>query len=129
MNTSNNNQTKILNLTFDQFLDSIGDISQIDIVYLYIFPVIGIIGTILNIINTRIFFHKKFDKPNFIYYKVISIAYLVDTVLVNAYGICYSPRYLPYPNTNITVMVQLIYVPIGNHNNFFLNIQMRRIFY
>lgn len=45
-----NNRTYI-NLTFDQFLDSIDDIWLIDIAYLYIIPIIGIIGTIFNAIN------------------------------------------------------------------------------
>jgi hypothetical protein len=102
-----------LNQTFDQFLNSLSLFWLIDIVYLYIVPLIGISGTILNIINVWIFSHNDFGQPSFFYLRVMSGFHLVNTFLVIAYGICFSPRFLPRVNTYYTALVQLIYVPIG----------------
>ena len=103
-----------LNQTFDQFLNSLNDIWLIDIVYLYIFPLISISGTLFNILNLWIFSHKDFaSQPSFFYLRVMSGFHLVCTILVIAYGICFSPRFLPRVNTYYTSLVQLIYVPIG----------------
>jgi len=114
MNSSSN--FTFQNQTFAEFLDSLGDIWLIDIIYLYIFPLIGLSGTIFNVFNVWIFYRREFDQPNFFYFRVMSAFYLADTILVNGYGICYSPRYLPKVNTYYTVLVQLIYVPIGKGN-------------
>ena len=112
MNASSNFSFK--NQTFDEFFDSIGDVWLIDVIYLYIFPLIGVSGTIFNIINIWIFSQRDFSMSYFFYFRVLSAFYLIDTLLVNGYGICYSPRLLPLgANTQLTVLVQLIYVPIG----------------
>ena len=103
-----------LNQTFDQFLDSIGDIWQVNIVFLYIFPLIGVSGTIFNTLNLWIFSHKEFaSQPSFFYLRVMSGFHMVCTILVIAYGICYSPRFLPRVDTYYTSLVQVIYIPIG----------------
>jgi hypothetical protein len=110
MNASSSNFS---NQTLDQFLDSIGDVGPVDLVYLYLLPFIGVSGTIFNIINLWIFSHKEFSQPSFFYFRVMSGFHLIDTMLVIAYGICFSPRYLPRVNTYYTALVQLIYIPIG----------------
>ena len=93
MNASSNFSFK--NQTFDEFFDSIGDVWLIDVIYLYIFPLIGVSGTIFNIINIWIFSQRDFSMSYFFYFRVLSAFFLIDTLLVNAYGICYSPRLLP----------------------------------
>ena len=124
MNASSN--FSFQNQTFDEFFDSIGDVWIIDVIYLYIFPLIGVIGTIFNIINIWIFSQREFSMPYFFYFRVLSAFYLIDTILVIGYGICYSPRLLPKVNTELTVLVQLIYVPIGE---LFLNNWVLRLTY
>ncbi len=100
------------NQTFDEYLDSIGDIWFIDIIYLYIFPFIGVCGTILNIINVWIFSHKEFKENLFFYIRVMSVLNLILTLFAIGYGICFSPRYLPKVNTYFTNIGQIIYISI-----------------
>ena len=102
-----------LNQTFDEFLDSIGDVGPVDLVYLYLLPFIGVSGTIFNIINVWIFSHKDFSQPSFFYLRVMSGFHMVGTMSAIAYGICFSPRFLPRVNTYAIAVVQLIHVPLG----------------
>ena len=101
------------NTTFDEFLVSIGDIWLIDIIYLFILPLIGITGSILNAFSIWIFFLKDFTRKNFFLCQVLSVVNFICTFLTIAYGICFSPRYLPFSDTYIMTLVQLIYIPIS----------------
>ena len=112
-----NSSSNISYQTLGQFLDSLGGFWFIDIIYLYLLPFIGVSGTIFNILNLWIFSHKEFSQPSFFYFRVMSGFHLVDTLLVIAYGICFSPRFLPIVNTYYTSLVQLIYIPIGKYVN------------
>jgi len=102
-----------VNQTLDQFLDSIGDVWYLDLVYMCLFPIISFFGIIFNAANVWIFFHKDFAQPNFFYFRITSIFYLIHSFWIAAYGICASPRYMPYSNTYIITLVQLIYIPLG----------------
>ena len=85
-----------LNQTFAEILDSIGYVCFVDMIYLTLFPIIGITGTIFNIINAWIYFNKEFDQPGFFYFKLLSVVQCGNTFLAIAYGISYSPRYFPF---------------------------------
>ena len=106
--------TDFLNQTFAEFLDSIGYVWFVDMTYLTLFPIIGMTGTIFNIINAWIYSNKEFDQPFFFYFRLLSVVQCVYTFLAIAYGISYSPRYFPFgADSYILILVQLIYIPIG----------------
>ena len=109
----------IPNLTFDEFIDSIGGNRYIDLVYFYFFPVISVVGIVLNVTNILIFFrHKEFAQENFFYFRVTSVCYLIHSFLAMAYGLCTSPRFWPFGNSYIIIIVQISYIPAGNKNYF-----------
>jgi len=115
----NNTNTTFENVTFDQFLSSIGDYWFIDVVYLFIIPTIGFMGTFLNLICIWIFYQKDFNQENFFYYRMLSIFDLIDNVLAIPYGICFSPRFLSFPNAYFMNIVQCVYKPISKSYVYF----------
>jgi hypothetical protein len=98
------NQTEF---TFEDFLDSIGDVKIIDLIYLVVLPFIGLLGFFLNLTSMLIFFKNEFSHPMFVYYRVLTIFYASHLFFLFPYGICFSPRYLYLPlpkkiNTHFT---------------------------
>ena len=110
----------VQNLSFDEFVDSLGGNRYIDRAYFYIFPMISIVGIVFNVTNVLILFrHKEFSKENFFYFRVTSVCYLIHSFLAMAYGLCASPRFWPFGNLYMIIIVQISYLTVGNTNNFF----------
>ena len=86
----------ILNLTIDEYLDSIGNVLIIDILYMYVNTTVTILGTLLSGICIWIFFNKEFDQSFYLYYKILSINSFIHEFLGFWYSICYSPRFVPF---------------------------------
>ena len=109
----------IQNLTFNEFINSIGGNWETDLVYFYLFPIISVVGIVFNVTNILIFFHhKEFAQENFFYCRVTSVCYLIHSFLAMAYGLCTSPRFWPFGNSYIIIIVQISYIPAGNKNYF-----------
>jgi len=118
----------IQNLTFDEFINSIGGNWETDLVYFYLFPVISVVGIVFNVTNVLIFFrHKDFSQENFFYFRVTSVCYLIHSSAVMAYGLCTSPRFWPFGNLYMIIIVQISYIPLGNKNNFQILFQVKYI--
>ena len=95
LNSSEIDPNLILNLTLDEFLDSIGNILIIDIIYMYFNTTITFLGTFFSIICIWVFFHKDFNLSLYTYYKILSITSLVHEFFGFWYSLCYSPRFVP----------------------------------
>jgi hypothetical protein len=95
INISEIDQNLILNVTLDEYLDSIGNILTIDILYASVITSITLLGTIFSILSIKIFFNGKFTQPFYIYYKIFSIISLLHLFFGFFYSICYSPRFVP----------------------------------
>jgi hypothetical protein len=91
------NGIEILNFTLGEYLDFLGNLEYIDIGYLYLLTSIAFIGTILNIKCIVIFTTRDFSTLSlFYYYKVIAFNNALHCFIGIFYGLCLSPRYVPY---------------------------------
>ena len=86
----------LVNFSTDRFLDEIGNILYIDILYEYIISTVSLVGVFMNIINIYIYFHKDFELPYYFYFKALSINGLVHCFFGIFYGLSSSPRYVPW---------------------------------
>jgi hypothetical protein len=95
MNFSEINQNLILNLTVNEFLDSIGAVLITDIFYMYISTPVTFIGIFSSSICIFIFFHKDFNMPLYIYFRILSLTSLLHQFFGFWYSASYSIRFTP----------------------------------
>ena len=102
------------NVTLDELLDILGFIPIDLIVYQFVVPTMGVIGIIFCTINACIFFRKPFNAPADDYFKLISLIYILDSLLSVPYGFCFSPKYFPEMDRHMCAIVLSVYIPYIN---------------
>ena len=105
------NSTPIYDIA--ELLDSFYISQFVVIVYQFAIPIMGFIGTILCPLNVVIFFKKIFQKTEFDYFKVLSVAYLINVMSGIIYGFSFSPEFFPSIDSHWCVIYQTAYVPIS----------------
>ena len=98
------------NVTLDELLDILGILPFDLIVYQYVVPTMGVIGIIFCTISSCIFFRKPFNAPADYYFKLISLIYILNSLLSVPYGFCYSPKYFPGMNSHMCAIMQCAYI-------------------
>lgn len=101
----------ILNITFKEYLDLIGNYEIIDILYFYFISSICFIGSILNLICIWIFFNNGFTQPIYTYYKILSINSFVHEFFGIWFSLCLSPRYIPFEYSYQSTYYQSVFIP------------------
>jgi len=103
----------------DDLLDSLGFLPINIYIYGIIIPVIALIGLVLGILVVFIFFKKKFSASIYWYFRVISIANLIQLAFAIPYGICFTPTYIPSMDSYACALVQSAYIPYENFTSHF----------
>ena len=102
----------ILNLTLNKYLDLVGNIEVIDIIYMFVTSSISLIGSIFNFFCIWIFFSKDFTQSFYIHYRILSINSFLHDFFGFFYSLCVSPRYVPINYQYFCVQVQYAFVPL-----------------
>ena len=105
----------------DELLNSLG-ILPIDIyIYELVIPIIASIGIVLCITSTWIFSRKTFltKSPINIYFRIISISYIIQLMFAVSYGLCFAPKYFPSMNSHSCSLVQCAYIPYSGFTSNF----------
>lgn len=102
----------ILNLTLNKYLDLVGNIEVIDIIYMFVTSSISLIGSIFNFFCIWIFFSKDFTQSFYIHYRILSINSFLHDFFGFFYSLCVSPRYVPTNYQYFCVQVQYAFVPL-----------------
>ena len=108
------NSNTITNVSLSQLIDRLGYISFNIWAYLAGIPVIGVLGLILCSINACILFRKVFRQPEYVYYRMITLIFILHLVLSIPYGICYTPLYMPLMDMQACSTLRIVYIPFSN---------------
>jgi hypothetical protein len=120
MNQTNSiHSNLILNLTFEEYLNLIGDYETIDVLYYYLISTLCMIGSILNLICIWIFFQKDFKQSLFTYYRILSINSFLHEFIGFWFSLCYSNRYIPFNYQYLCVNYQFVFVPLHMFFHFY----------
>ena len=109
MNSSNFFSTP--NITLDELLALLGYQTWESISCLFLLPPLSAIGIVTNSISALIFFRSKFTDPIFFYYRLLSLVYIVSSLISTPGGFCFSPLFLSKIDTFVCASYSQVYSP------------------
>ena len=118
MNSSNSTTRPLLPI--DVLLSMAGFIHFDMIMFQFVMPTIGILGALLCSFSVYIFFraappNKGFNnEPVYVYFKIISVVYLIHSLALIPHGFCFTAYYFPQMNVQACIIFQLGYLPVSN---------------
>ena len=105
--------TVAANLTLIDILDALGFI-QVDVmIYQFVIPIVGCVGSVFAAISVIIFFNSKYNTPIFVYFRVLSLIYLLLLMACVTYGFCFTPQFFPSMESQWCAYYQLVYLPFS----------------
>ena len=122
MNSTNTSSTSFPPLPIDVLLSYAGFLPFESITYVYVIPIVCVVGLVLCSLSVFIFFRsptqaKEFtNEPVYVYFKVISFIYLLNLLALIPHSFCFtaSAIYLPQMNIKACIIFQLVYLPVSN---------------
>jgi len=121
MNPNESNQSSTI-YPLDDLLYSLGFLPISIYICEIILPIVAFIGCILCTLSLWIFFNRKFTATIYWYFRVVTIANLIQLAFAIPYGICFTPKYFPSMNSYSCAIVQCAYIPFGNFTSHFVAI-------
>jgi len=115
----NTNDTNSSLYPLDELLDSLGFLPIDVYIYEIILPIIAAMGILLCLISARILFNKIFTASIYVYYRIITINYIIQLMFAIPYGICYTPAFFPNMNSYSCTIVQCAYIPYSGFSSNF----------
>ena len=99
--------------SLDQLLDSLGYTQWITVTSTFIIPSISLAGILLCSMSALIFFQPRFVNPVFYYYRLLCFVYIVQLAHGIAYGLLFSPRYLPRLDSYACSLYHIYYAVVS----------------
>ncbi len=121
MNPNESNESSMI-YPLDDLLFSFGYLPISVQTYGIIIPIIAFIGCILCTLSLGIFFKKKFSAPIYWYFRVVTIANIIQLAFAIPFGICFSPKYIPNMDSYSCALVQCAYLPFLSFTSHFVAI-------
>jgi hypothetical protein len=122
MNVNESNDSLIIYPSLDDLLDSFGFYPINVYNYGIIIPIIAFFGCNLSILNLWIFFKKTFSAPIYWYFRVISIANIIQLAFAIPYGMCFTPTYFPNMDSYSCTIAACAYIAYSNFSLHFVAI-------
>ena len=108
---ANSTTTKNISLfTIDEILAENFFAPIVPILYQFVLAPIAILGFLFCTITALVFFKKRFNTPDYFYFRVLSVFNLIIMLLSVPYSFCYTPKYFLHMDNYKASLYQCFYL-------------------